>query len=391
MSGRRCDGCRPMPRRLLASEGAHGCLIISSSFSNVNMSADEGMEMAAVPEMRTNRSNSKQELQRTVYVSNIPFTADYSMNCQDEGSVYKTFIQFGKIYSITPMKDKITDTFKGMCFIQFANKSAARKSFYRAGGPDQDTSALITDDGQAERIEIGGQKVLVLLAISKDAAIKKREEATAKNEHDIRFVKNTGVDRRNTHLLTVGLILTGTPEADGVSEHDLERRLNSFRQRKSRLRSSPNVSVSDTRLCVRNLPKTISDAKFKQIAVDAAVAVGLTEDDVIESRVIREGHMANAPGRGFGFWGLKTTEGALGVLKQVNNSETIFTALRRPIVEFSVEDSKKIHIREEGKARQRDVATGKVAAKKKKRAGRGFNGKDNGKGKGKGKKPARAD
>ncbi len=301
----------------------------------------------------------KCDLIRTVFVSNIPTTADFACPSEKEGSVYKVFRKHGNIESITPLLDQRTQVPRGTCFIMFSNKSAARKSFYRAGGDDQKAdTGLVTDlvnDTSEDRIEISGQRVFVRLAISRDEATKKSDiKAQENSAHDVRFVKPTGKDRRNMHLMKVGLILADTPEAEGVSDYDVSKRLNSYRERKKRLAANPNFAVSSTRLCVRNVPKNMTDGKFRTILEKALEKTGSTADAVTESRVIRDDHREDGAGRGFGFWSVATHTQAMSVLQALNNAENVFTPSRRPIIEFSVENALKLHAREDQKMRQKE-------------------------------------
>ena len=71
-------------------------------------------------------------------------------------------------------------------------------------------------------------------------------------------------DNRNLYLAREGIIREGTAAADGVSKTDMDRRKVVQKQKKQML-SNLNMFVSSTRLCVRNMPPYIDDAKLRSI------------------------------------------------------------------------------------------------------------------------------
>lgn len=75
-------------------------------------------------------------------------------------------------------------------------------------------------------------------------------------------------DSRNLYLAKEGVILAGTPAAEGVSASDLAKRLRLEQSKNQSLRNL-NRFVSMERLTIHNLPPSYDDAKLRKAIVKA--------------------------------------------------------------------------------------------------------------------------
>lgn len=84
---------------------------------------------------------------------------------------------------------------------------------------------------------------------------KDKQESTKKKEP---------IDSRNLFLAKEGLITTGTPAAEGVSQSDMAKRV-FLEQSKGQLLKDLNRFVSKERLTVHNIPPTFDDARLRKV------------------------------------------------------------------------------------------------------------------------------
>ena len=108
----------------------------------------------------------------------------------------------------------------------------------------------------------------------------------------------------------------------------------------------------DFRLYVRNLPLDIHDKRLKEICITVAGRNAFVKKVLSKDRVD-----SSCRGRsvGYGFVEFTNHNNALAALRANNNNPDIFGADRRPIVEFSLENSLVVKLKQRrlDKARQR--------------------------------------
>jgi nucleolar protein 4 len=119
---------------------------------------------------------------------------------------------------------------------------------------------------------------------------------------------------------------------------------------------NPNFVVNPTRLSVKNLPLSVDDAQLRKLFADAAVAYAAQHPKepatgrVTLAKIVRDKQRVDAEGvsksSGFGFVEFSSHEVALAALRQLNNNALAFTATKRPIVTFAVDDQRKLLIRQ---------------------------------------------
>ncbi|XP_011355563.1 RNA-binding protein 28 [Pteropus vampyrus] len=213
----------------------------------------------------------------------------------------------------------------GCAFAQFMTQEAAQKCL-EAASPETEGGGLKLD----------GRQLKVDLAVTRDEAAKLRTK---------KVKKPTGT--RNLYLAREGLIRAGTKAAEGVSAADMAKR-ERFELLKHQKLKDQNIFVSRTRLCLHNLPKAVDDTQLRKLLLNASR--GEKGVRIKECRVMRDlrGVHGKIKGQslGYAFAEFQEHEHALRALRHINNNPDIFGPQKRPIVEFSLEDRRKLKIKE---------------------------------------------
>ena len=166
-------------------------------------------------------------------------------------------------------------------------------------------------------------------------------------QDDKKVNKKEEKDSRNLYLSREGLIREGTKAAIGVSKSDLKLRVN-LEKRKKEMLKDLNRFISKDRLCFRNLPLDITDAKLK-----ALILKFVEPKPKIEAlKVMKD--MKTGKNKGFAFASLANHEMALQVLRSLNNNPEVFHKDQRPIIEFSIENRKALNARQKRLEKSRE-------------------------------------
>uniref|UniRef100_A0A665V2K6 RNA-binding protein 28 n=1 Tax=Echeneis naucrates TaxID=173247 RepID=A0A665V2K6_ECHNA len=255
---------------------------------------------------------------RTIFIRNLSF------DTEEEG-LEEVLLQYGELNYIKIVLHPDTEHSKGCAFAQFKTKEAADKCI-----------AAAQDEAENGGIRVDGRKLFIMAAVSREDAAKLK----------VKKVKvETGT--RNLFLAREGLIRAGTKAAEGVSEADMIKRTRFEEVKRAKLRDL-NVFVSRNRLCVHNLPKSVDNKKLKALCLQAnkgSKGVHITECRVMYNKKPQKGQMMGQS-LGYGFIQFREHEHALSTLRHLNNNPDIFGSHKRPIVEFSLEDSRKLKIKE---------------------------------------------
>ncbi|XP_029140327.1 RNA-binding protein 28 [Protobothrops mucrosquamatus] len=279
------------------------------------------------PEQKQHRSDVAEG--RTVFLRNLSFDTE-------EEELGELLEQFGDLKYVRIVLHPDTEHSKGCAFAQFATQEAAQKCLQMA-----------QEESEARGLHLGGRRLRVDLAVSREEAQQLRSTKAQ---------KPTGT--RNLYLAREGLIRAGTKAAEGVSDADLAKRAR-FEELKRQKLKDQNVFVSQTRLCVHNLPKRVDEAALRKTMLQAAE--GTAGARIKECRVMRE-LKGRGQSLGYAFVEFQQHQHALLALRQVNNNPRLFGDQKRPIVEFSLEDGRKLKLREQRTERSRQNLRKKQAA-----------------------------
>lgn len=255
---------------------------------------------------------------KTVFIRNLSFDSEE----EDLGELLQ---QFGDLKYVRIVLHSDTEHSKGCAFAQFMTQEAAQKCL-EAASPETEGGGLKLD----------GRQLKVDLAVTRDEAAKLRTK---------KVKKPTGT--RNLYLAREGLIRAGTKAAEGVSAADMAKR-ERFELLKHQKLKDQNIFVSRTRLCLHNLPKAVDDTQLRKLLLNASR--GEKRVRIKECRVMRDlrGVHGKIKGQslGYAFAEFQEHEHALRALRHINNNPDIFGPQKRPIVEFSLEDRRKLKIKE---------------------------------------------
>ncbi|XP_061891218.1 RNA-binding protein 28 [Entelurus aequoreus] len=280
---------------------------------------DEDGDDTSAPKKTKRQLPSDVQEGRTVFIRNLSF------DTEEEG-LEEVLLRYGELNYIKIVFHPATGHSKGCAFAQFKAKEAADRCI-----------AAGEDDKEAGGIRVDGRKLLIVAAVSKNDAAKLKVDSKVKVQ--------TGT--RNLYLAREGLIRAGTKAAEGVPEADMIKRAR-FEEIKRKKLQALSVFVSKNRLCVHNLPKSVDNKKLRALclqAVKGPKGVRIPECRVMYDRKPEKGRVVGQS-LGYGFVQFQEHEHALTALRYLNNNPDIFGAHKRPIVEFSLEDSRKLKIKE---------------------------------------------
>ncbi|NXK15182.1 RBM28 protein, partial [Herpetotheres cachinnans] len=251
---------------------------------------------------------------KTVFIRNLSFDTE-------EEALGEMLQQFGDLKYVRVVLHPDTEHSKGCAFAQFLTQEAAQKCLQAA-----------QEESEGGGLRLDGRLLRIDLAVSREEAQKLRGQKAK---------KPTGT--RNLYLAREGLIRAGTKAAEGVSDADMAKRAR-FEELKYQKLRDQNIFVSRTRLCVHNLPKAVDSTRLRRLLLQ--VAGGGKAVHIKECRVMRE-LRGKGQSLGYAFVEFGEHEQALAALRSINNNPRLFGAQKRPIVEFSLEDRRKLKLKEQ--------------------------------------------
>ncbi|XP_002731716.1 RNA-binding protein 28-like, partial [Saccoglossus kowalevskii] len=253
---------------------------------------------------------------------NIPFDAQ-------EEDVTELFGKHGKVNYCKLVIDPSTEHSRGCAFVKFRSSTEAEKCLEKNSNEDGVNGFMLN-----------GRKLHLSMALSKEEAEKLKKDKKEPKEKK---------DKRNLYLAREGMIRPGTKAAEGVSKGDMMKRFKMEKVKRQKLQNL-NIFVSPTRLSVHNLPTSVDNKKLRELFWKAA---GDDKAKIIEARVMRDMGRVNSRGvpksLGYAFIEFTEHEHALKALRHVNNNPEIYEPIKRPIVEFSLENKLALQVKERRK------------------------------------------
>ncbi|KAL6129340.1 hypothetical protein ACLB2K_072691 [Fragaria x ananassa] len=258
-------------------------------------------ESASASDAAKPQTEEEDDLHRTIFINNLPFEITYE-------EVKQRFSAFGQVQSFVPVLHPLTKRPKGTGFLKFKTIDAV-------------TSA-VSAGSAASGLGI--------------------------------FLKG--------RQLTEGLILAGTPAAEGVSATDMSKRQMLERSKAMKLKS-PNFHVSKTRLVMYNLPKSMTEKQLKKLCIDAVTSRAKLQKSVIRQikclKDVKKGKIVTKNhSRGVAFIEFTEHQHALVALRVLNNNPETFGSEHRPIVEFALDNVQKLRARQVSQQTQQHAANG---------------------------------
>nr|XP_060632258.1 RNA-binding protein 28 [Anolis sagrei ordinatus] len=310
------------------------------SFGEGGRPPDRDAEAPSKPKKGRKKLPSDVNEGKTVFIRNLSFDTE-------EEELGELLEPFGDLKYVRIVMHPDTEHSKGCAFAQFLTQEGAQKCLQKA-----------QDESEGGGLLLGGRRLRVDLAVSREEA----QQLRSKKEK-----KPTGT--RNLYLAREGLIRAGTKAAEGLSEADLAKRAR-FEELKRQKLKDQNIFVSQTRLCVHNLPKSVDDRRLRALMLQAAGGKGRSSGAGVrikECRVMRD-RKGQGQSLGYAFVEFQEHDQALAALRHTNNNPQLFGDQKRPIVEFSLEDRRKLRLKEQRaqrslqKLRQKEAARGPIGA-----------------------------
>jgi nucleolar protein 4 len=228
---------------------------------------DEEMDDEEDEEPKQHRSEDKSA---TLFIRNLPF------NCTDE-DLEDHFTQFGSVRYARVVMDHATGRSRGTGFVCFYDPKDAygclREIPMRTGANAQEPTNKLsngpsvlqnTETDPTGRYTLDGRVLQITQAVEKNQANKFTEEG---NAHRDRRDK----DKRRLYLLSEGTIASNTKLWESLPPSEQTMRETSLKQRKSLIEGNPSLSLSLTRLSVRNIPRSIDSKALTALAREAVV------------------------------------------------------------------------------------------------------------------------
>ncbi|CAD7703982.1 unnamed protein product [Ostreobium quekettii] len=254
----------------------------------------------------------------TVFVRGLPLDVKKHM-------VMAALERFGAIKSCRIVVHPDTGKSKGTAFVDFANADGAKQAVEEAESGRQ---------GKSAGISILGCMLTVNLALSREGI-----QQLAKERGDAWRKK----DKRNLYLAKEGEIEEGSQLWVELSPGDRTKRRQAGVQKKQKL-GNPNFYVSTTRLCIRNLPGAMEEKELKEMCIKACKQRATKANPRIKQVKILTEEKGNGrlKSRCRGFVEFYQHDHALATLRQLNANPHVFGPQKRPIVEFAMENAKKV-------------------------------------------------
>lgn len=348
---------------------------------------DDEDDDAASKKKKHAKKNKGPDYERTLFIRNLPFDVEVD-DIVDMFSYY-----YGAVEKVTVMPHKeFLNLSNGTAFVLFEKKESA-DSVMKDVEMEQRLKNLETISkspkfeqklkqmdhhvdsqsiqGSIEKLELEGRHPIISRAISRDEASKKKEQ--------MEKIKMEEKDRRNLYLAEEGYVPKSSPIAATLPPKHLEKIQKNYETKMQKL-NNPIYHISRTRLSVQNLPKTMTDKQLKELFLRHAEVKDDTSvgpPKVKYSRIERDKNSkhidaaGNPPSRGYGFVEFEKHEHALAALRAINNNPGVFEKKRvkkdkvddsrRLIVEFALDNVKKLQQRNTRLRMEKDIRSGKIS------------------------------
>lgn len=291
---------------------------------------------------KTDAAEVKRAFSTDVHLGQTLFLRNVAFDTTEE-ELHSKFSEWGTLKHAKIVKDRSTGEAKGTAFVHFIDSSDADrciKDAYQSAKFNIHTrKAKIgrnNDPSLESDIQIGGRRLIIAEAVSRKSADKLTEDNKEKRE---KF--GSRGDRRN-----LGLAALSTLNQDDMAALTKEEREKYERgqHEKNQKLANPNFHVSRTRLCIRNLPKTLTEDQLRAIFKKASDDVpGKTAFHQV--KVVRDKERDNSS-RGYGFVEFSDHIHAKSALAVLNGKHNKIAKGNRLFVEFAVEDSRVLQARE---------------------------------------------
>jgi len=303
-------------------------------------------DAAQAPEKKKNKDMKRYmndaEEGLTLFVRNL----DYSTTEQE---LKEFFQEHGEVYFARLVKSRENpEVHKGYAFVKFKSKEIVEKLAAASSEYWGEEKFKLSKAKQADlesMIEFKGRRLVMFKAESKSDRERSKEE------------KNVKVDKRNKDLLKVGLVTTKEFVHEGVSEKEMETRIRLFKKKQDSIKKNPNLFVSKTRLCMRELDRRMDEKSFAEFITsfvnDWKETLSFEDRKEIKTvklvkqyKILMDKDNTNETGKpkssGIGFVEVSDHRLAMYLVENLNNFIMNKKRGKGLVVDFALEDHRKL-------------------------------------------------
>ncbi|OMJ28792.1 putative RNA-binding protein [Smittium culicis] len=230
---------------------------------------------------KNKQSLNFQDQENTLFVKNVPFETT-------EEELFDLFRHFGKVKYCRIVLDKKSLKSRGTAFVNFWENDDAKKCL----SDNAEAIKLSQDSIASNNIRDNSKKdskdpkkfnpsssVLLQenpksLSVISIFTIKGRllnlssavSHQKAQDLADINMRQRIKLDKRNTYLIREGVVFPNSESASKLTPEELEAHQKYYGTRKYQLSRNPNLIMSKTRLCIRNIPKSVTEPELRKVA-----------------------------------------------------------------------------------------------------------------------------
>lgn len=284
------------------------------SINNIKVGNDcETMGESAAKSSFEECDNESTRLKRTVFIRNVPF----SLSEKDLESHLVN--RFGPVDMIKLVKDSDTGIAKGSAFAIFSNYSDASKAVAATETPNEKNTTVVSKpatfiesmlhsisskvrdlckrrtgklsstsvnnfefDSTKSAIVIDGRTLEILPAVDKTKA----EILTRLGKRANSYLDGGPQDNRNLALLSEGTIRNPSEDASKFwAKADVEFIDATLFARRKEMKKNPNISVSDSRLSIRHIPLTVTEAEIKSVLKTALKSAMSSVPPIVDAKL----------------------------------------------------------------------------------------------------------
>lgn len=303
------------------------------------------------------------EQDRTLFVLNVPFDAK-------EEEVKDCFEQFGRVRFVRFVADpKGLNPHRGCAFVKFRDSDGAESALAAETEAERklkELSSVVRKTDQRELpvvegfgVSLKGRRLVLRRALPPKQA---SEIATERRPEKGQALKER---LRWRHLLDLGEIEQGSEAWSKLAVSEQRQRQASRKERKFRATNS-NFAVHPLRLSVRNLPIHVDATRLREAVVRhfirdpalqssgnskkqqlLAAQVLVDKVQIVRDADRRVASTGERKSRGFGFVSFTDHSWAMKAFEFMNDNPKVFGGKRRPIVQFAIEDKRKLRMQQE--------------------------------------------
>jgi len=205
-------------------------------------------------ETNKNNPNTNPD-ERTVLIRNLPLEVDASR-------IESCFQQFGIVEKCW-IENHLQNSHGMLAYVRFTSRHSLIMCLKKANESSEhweDPVLLEKWKNSVLAKEVGGGGIrldgrrLMVSPVLQVTSQQKKENEQRKNE-----------EKRNLHLLREGFIDPKSKLAKLCSETELAKRMALYEWKKQKVERNPNIIISSTRLCIRQLPRTMTEKELRKL------------------------------------------------------------------------------------------------------------------------------